>query len=700
MDYQIKLKWYVLGTLFWLMPLLKANAQGLPHLGSEIYLEPGQSFQDIDNWVRDLADSGMPIARVFMMWNYIEPKPGVWDFAQYDTLFKAAERYGVKITPTLVPNSPPFFTGKDFFYRTHIMEMFPTQKLRDASKEYIQKVVNRYKNSPALDTWWLYNEPSGYPENDTFAIAEFRKWLALKYHTIEALNKAWQAYFADFDDITYDQRWSMGGWVWQAPFYDWCHFWRRQINDQIAWLRAQVEKYDKKHPFTTNPPGVFNSLAYYDLPGMGKAVDILGASLHPSWFFSWVPRYQYGLAISWQNDLLHGVTGEKPYWISELQGGSNWHSQYPLDPSPDDIAQWVWTSLGSGASRVIFWLLNARMQGNESTEWALLDFQQKPSNRMKKAAEIAHVVQDHKAIFWDAKPVSSPITIIVSPLTLLMQDRKQNRASSLDAVKALAHQKAAMACYNALMEQGIPVQLKIIDAFDWNTEQRGQVAILPDVMALTAEEIKGIKAFIHGGNKVVVTGLTGLYDEHEKSWIVNREFPLEDALGGTIQDILSDTDSFAIKLDGYGHHQFPAQLCYSVVLPENGKVIGQMNGKPIALSHRYGKGSVLWIPSMISMGAWAYGDSSLAYLLKHETRMVTSALPFSFESFHQNCYMHTLKSSHGYITVIVNENNHIERIHINTQGPKKASVIYGKGWDASQAEVTMRPNGTVVLYWE
>src|SRR5665811_2413243 len=107
---------------------IQAQSQTQPQLGAEIFLEPGQTPQQVDHWVKELSDNKMPIARVFMMWNYLEPKPDVWDFTLYDTLFNSAEKYGVKITATLVPNSPPFFWGKEFFYVTHNMLMYGTKE--------------------------------------------------------------------------------------------------------------------------------------------------------------------------------------------------------------------------------------------------------------------------------------------------------------------------------------------------------------------------------------------------------------------------------------------------------------------------------------------------------------------------------------------------------------------------------------------
>jgi beta-galactosidase len=680
--------------------LSRAQAQQMfPTLGAEVYLEPGQTAAQIDNWVKTLSDNKMPVARVFMMWNYLEPKPDVWDFTLYDELFKAANKYKVKVTATLVPNSPPFHWGKPFFYVTHNMLAFAKEEYREKSKKYIKEVVDRYKNNPALDSWWLYNEPSASMRPDEFAVNEFKRWLSVKYVSVDSLNKSWQSFFSSFEDITYDNAWQSGGWVWQAAFYDWNNFWNFHLNNQILWLGEEVRKYDKEHAFHSNPPGLLTSLAHYDLLNMKKNLNSMGASMHPSWAFSFVPRNKYGLTVSWQNDLLYGVADETPYWISELQAGNNLYSGLnPMCPSPGDIAQWVWSSFGSGARRVVFWSLNSRMQGNESAEWALLDFQQKPSDRMLKSLEIATVIEKNHADFESAKPVKSPITIIVSPQTLLMQERKENNYATIDAVKRLAHQKAAMACYNALMQQGILVQVKLNTDFNWQTKDKNQVVILPDVMCLTVDDIKGIEAFVSNGNKVIATGLTGLYDEQEKSWIVNREFPLAKVFGGTIKEIFAESAAFKIKLNEYTNG-FPVQLWYTQILPGTGQVVGLFKNKPIAVRNQYGSGTVLWIPSMIDMGAWAGSSIPLANLLHKETITELKALPFYFEGYHENCFMHILKTADGYITIVVNGNKVRENITILPHRHTMSRLIYGRGWDASRQIASIEPGETVVLKW-
>lgn len=55
----------------------------------------------------------MPVARLFLMWAYMEPDPGKWDFSLYDAAFRSAEKHHVRIVATLTPNDPPTHMGGD-----------------------------------------------------------------------------------------------------------------------------------------------------------------------------------------------------------------------------------------------------------------------------------------------------------------------------------------------------------------------------------------------------------------------------------------------------------------------------------------------------------------------------------------------------------------------------------------------------------
>src|SRR6185437_9057852 len=108
-----KLAGTLLVSVMGLLGLRPTYATDRPLFGAEIWIEPGQTPVQIDTWFRDLADAHMPVARLFLMWPYLELAPDQWDFTLYDAAFRSAEKYHIRIVATLTPNGLPLFLGGD-----------------------------------------------------------------------------------------------------------------------------------------------------------------------------------------------------------------------------------------------------------------------------------------------------------------------------------------------------------------------------------------------------------------------------------------------------------------------------------------------------------------------------------------------------------------------------------------------------------
>jgi hypothetical protein len=58
--------------------------------------------------------------------------------------------------------------------------------------------------------------------------------------------------------------------------------------------------------------------------------------------------------------------------------------------------------------------------------------------------------------------------------------------------------------------------VKHFDDYDWTLQGRNRVVIVPDSRVLTARQITDLLRFAQTGGMLVITGLSGLYDEHER----------------------------------------------------------------------------------------------------------------------------------------------------------------------------------------
>ena len=72
------------------------NRMAKESLGCQIWLEPSDSAERVDLLFRRGAESGLGWARIFLMWPWLEPVPGEWNFDLFDHAFASAARHGLK----------------------------------------------------------------------------------------------------------------------------------------------------------------------------------------------------------------------------------------------------------------------------------------------------------------------------------------------------------------------------------------------------------------------------------------------------------------------------------------------------------------------------------------------------------------------------------------------------------------------------
>lgn len=669
----------------------------LPQIGAQIWIEPGQTPAEIDGWFRQLAEAKMPVARIFMMWTYLEPKRDTWDFSLYDAAFASAERYHVHIVATLTPSGPPPYLGGDGTQGNGIVGSKEQEVL---ASEYITKVVERYKGSPALDTWLLLNEPGQPPSPELRAVSGFRAWLRSHYSSVENLNQRWGRSFASFDEVTPNTKpnpWNETGDI------DWMTYWRDYHTGRLAWLAAEVRQHDPRHPLHMNPRALISNLADLsdNLPTWRPFLDSLGCSIHPAWHFGLLPRERYALGVSYINDLVSGSIAPKPYWVTELQGGNNILSALrPINPTPEEVTQWLWTSLGSGAQRVIFWLLNARREGVEAGEWSLLDFQQRPSDRLQAATAVASLLDQNAEFFRDASAVRPRVTLILSLETMTLEDHFAH--SDYPGRDKQAQILETLGLYEALSRLGVPPQIKHFDDFDWRTRRsESETAILPDIRSLTTEQIAELDTFVQNGNSLFITGLTGLYDQHGKFWPLDG-FPLGRITGGKLKEVRWSESMPVVRLEG-AHAALPAHLWTSTIDAVDAKPLA-LDGAEVTATIRSLKngGRVIWIPATIGLGAWLSDSAPLAAYLQQILDADLGRFPFRLLGRPEGCVLRVLQHGNEYVSIVTNGRLQTNDCEISAPGltfVKTISKSVGEG-SAILGPFSLPPEGTVVTLWQ
>ncbi len=645
-----------------------ADSASLPQIGAQVFIEPGQTTQDIDDWFRILEANEMTVCRIRMFETHMRKPDGTWDFALYDEAFRAAERHHVKAFATLFPADETVGGFKYPKSEAHLVEI----------AEYVKQLVTHFKTFPALYGWVLQNEPGtggSYPDNDLS----------------RRIRKEWQAARpkAEYSSKGYKE-----------AHFDYEEFQRYYTTWFLSWYAQEVLKYDPGRHLHVNNHAIFSNFPEYDFPSWRKFLTTLGASAHPSWHFSMFRREQFALAMSANNEIIRTGAGPLPFWLTELQGGNNLYSGgKPICPTKEETGQWLWTTLGCGAKGVIFWSLNPRAATDEPGEWALINFQREASDRLAAAHDVIRTLKANSDLFAHAKPLRSGITLLLAR-EAFWTDRKQKLggAEQYEARAGGAVMKSALAWYEALMENGIPADLAEMDAFDWSQESyKGQVVILAHQLALPSRDWSRLTRFTERGGKLIVEGATGYFDEHQVC-VMQTGFPLADLLGGSISEFKALGERFDVKFhDGA---VLPAHLWRGTIKNATGTPLAAEDNDVFATRHTFGQGETLWIPSLVGMGAWQRDNTALARLARRETLGAIPALPVLFKRQEKLALLKTLTCGDALITVMINKDKAPKKIPLLVKKGLKPQVLFAdKGGHVTASSAALSPEETLVTLW-
>lgn len=643
-----------------------------PVFGAQIFIEPGQTAEDIDAWFRMLKENGMKTTRIRMFESYMHKADGSWDFSLFDMAFKAAEKYDIKVYATLFPYTEKTDIGGFKFPRdeAHLQSI----------SLFIEKAVKHFSQYPCMYGWVLINEPgvSGKIPWTDFTKARYEKWLK-QHPQKEYLDNGYPILV----ELT-DQRFLLDINTWY-----------------LNWLASEIKKYDTQHVLHVNNHAMFQNCAEYNFPEWRKFLTTLGGSAHASWHFGYFNRDQYAMAMSANSEMVRSGAGELPWIMTEIQGGNNTYSgMAPFCPSKYEIAQWMWIIVATQGKGGIFWSLNPRSSGIEAGEWAMLDFQDQPSDRLKAAAKVIKVIDSKPELFANAREVESGINLLYIRQSLWAEKKmalpsQQNYEGRLEG----GVMKSVMGYFETLSEMGVNCNIKEFGEFDFSKEDyTGVTIILAHQISVPSSYAPLLENFVSKGGKLIVDGLTGFFDDNLHN-TMKTGFPFANLLGGNISEFKVVDNLFDVKLEQV---TLPAHLWKGFIRNKTGQVIASVDEEPVATRHQFGKGETLWMPSLFGMGTCLGGTDQLAQFLSIELKDQLLKAPFIFQTPQKGMLMKTLQSGESYITVIVNKTKDVKEITLSASNKEKnPDLLFAdkKGTVKSQL-FSILPEETMVVEWK
>jgi beta-galactosidase len=332
-------------------------------------------------WAEDakrMVETGLKWVRIGeFAWSRIEPNEDNFDWDWLDRAVEVLATAGLKIimgTPTATPpkwilNKYPDMIALDengnprgFGSRRHYC--FSHQGYRKECVRIVEKMAERYGKHPAVQSWQTDNEYGCHGTTISYSYSahdEFRNWLAQKYQSPDAMNKAWGNVFwsmeySEFSDVI------LPNLTVTEPNPSHVMDFRRFLSDQVVSFNKLQSDVIRKY---TNAPLVHNYMGKtteFDHFDVGADLDIASWDSYPIGFLEMIssegdafkaeflqqgdPDFQ-----AFHHDLYRSV-GNGRLWVMEQQPGPvNWAS---YNPSPLDgmVRLWSLEAIAHGAESV------------------------------------------------------------------------------------------------------------------------------------------------------------------------------------------------------------------------------------------------------------------------------------------------------------------------------------------------------------
>ncbi|GAA4169535.1 beta-galactosidase [Gryllotalpicola koreensis] len=378
--------------------------------------------------LRLMRDAGFTVVRVGeSVWSTWEPEEGCFDLDWLQPTLDAAAAVGIGVilgTPSyaapmwLVRRHPEIAadsaTGVPVQWGARQEMDFTNGAFRHYAERVIRRIVERYRDHPAIIGFQVDNEPGLRLLYNDGVFEQFTDWLRGRYGTVERLNEEWGLVYWSHRLTRWDELWRPDG--NRQPQYDlaWRRFQAQLVTEYIGWQAELVRELAGPEQFVTTCIS-FEQPAVEDVE-LGARLDIVAgnayyemedALAHPSSAppatgpLGWIVRGAW--AVSQLADLMYSAKGA-PFLVTETNAGSIGFSMTNQSPYDGQWRQAAWLLVARGARMIEYWHWNTLRYGAETYWGGVLPHSGEPGRAYRELAVLGGELERAGGLFEGARP--------------------------------------------------------------------------------------------------------------------------------------------------------------------------------------------------------------------------------------------------------------------------------------------------------
>ncbi len=451
-------------------------------------------------WAEDarrMAVAGLTWVRIGeFAWSRLEPQPGKLEFGWLDRAIETLGAAGLKVvlgTPTATPprwmlDRHPDMLALDaegrprgFGSRRHYCFSHPGYLAE--CRRIVTLLAERYGRNPHVQAWQTDNEYGCHDTTLSYseaARAAFQDWLAQRYQSPDALNRAWGNVFwsmeyADFAQI------GLPNLTVTEPNPAHALAFRRFSSDQVVRFNRVQTEVLRRH---TDAPLIHNYMGRvldFDHFEVGADLDVASWDSYPLGFL--LDRLDAPDAHktrflrqgdpdnqAFHHDLYRAV-GRGRWWVMEQQPGPvNWAPWNPA-PLPGMARLWAWEAFAHGAEAVCYFRWRQAPFAQEQQHAGMLRPDSAPAPALTEAAEVAKELAD----LPDAGTGRAPVALIFDYESAWAWDIQPQGAD-------FTYFRLAFEAYKALRRAGLSIDILSPDTADLSAYR---IVLAPGIATLS-----------------------------------------------------------------------------------------------------------------------------------------------------------------------------------------------------------------------
>jgi beta-galactosidase len=501
------------------------------NLGVQYYRPPFPVDRYWEEDFRQIKESGLDTVQLWVVWAWVEPKPGQFQFDDYDRLVELAGRRGLNVVLSTLAEVHPYWIHRavpgsemiDHMGRQVISSnrneihfgitpggCFDHPGVWERMQGFLSQVVTRYRSAPNLAGWDAWNELRWNVQADGLVcfcphtIEAFRRWLSERFGGLEELNAAWLRRYGSWEDV-------FPGKLPDRPYTElmaWLNFLTWRANRHGKGRYDLMKGLDPTRPVTVHggspsplhagvPERYFYALDRGNDWFYADDLDGVGTSSFPIW--ENIDDAGFGMRVEFVRSAARG----KRVWLSEVQGGRSavgFNAYRPVDAFSQQ--RWIWNGLACGAEKILFWCWRNEVFGRESGGFGIAGDDGLAGERLAAMRASAGVIEEHAHLLENYRPAGPQIGVLFSPQTYYLAWAQENTARR----PSIALQGYA----RALVRQSIPYV--VVEEEHLEVLEGLKLLFLPHVLVTSEKTERALEEFVRKGGTLVCESECGAFN--------------------------------------------------------------------------------------------------------------------------------------------------------------------------------------------